>query len=87
MKEFDLKLGHKFFRITEKDRVYRNSVDVFSVPTQKYIQHQTIGYYRTSPNIAKAKAKKWIKEGILEEVRTTRDFVIYKFVKNSNEKR
>nr|DAK12211.1 MAG TPA: hypothetical protein [Caudoviricetes sp.] len=55
-----LKTGHRYFDITEKDRVMFNG-KVYMVITQKYFR----GWNYATPSLATNKAKKYIKRGVL----------------------
>jgi hypothetical protein len=55
-----LKIGHRYFDITEKDRVIFNC-KVYIVITQKYFSE----WNYANPSLATNKAKKYIKRGVL----------------------
>lgn len=58
--KFELNIRNRIFIITEKDRVMFNG-RCYSLETQTYFYN----WNRVSPTLAKAKCKKWIKEGKL----------------------
>lgn len=78
--KFDLKIGHREFTITEKDRVLFNGAS-YILLTQEYFSN----YHYVLPTLSKQKSQKWIKEGKMIEAgkrtigKTT--YPVYKFVK------
>jgi len=78
--EFNLKIGHREFTISEKDRILFNGA-VYVLVTQTY--HS--GWDRVNPTVSKAKCNKWIKQGILEQAGTRKFgsviYPLYKFVR------
>lgn len=58
---FELKIGHRTYTITEIDNVLFNGV-CYMLSSQQYQS----GWQRVYPQLSKANAEKWIKQGYLK---------------------
>lgn len=78
--EFSLKIGHMEFTVSGKDRILFNGA-CYILVTQTYRS----GWSRVNPTLSKVKCKKWIKQGILEQVGVKKYgsaiYPLYKFVR------
>ena len=72
-----IKLGHNYFDITEKDIVTFNGAS-YSLSTQKYNTSFDNVYSKIAPTVAQLKAKKMIKQGVLQRISDT-ELIRYKF--------
>ena len=73
-----LKLGHRYFDITERDRVADNGACQM-LSTQRYINYEGLGRHVQTPVMAKAKFKKFLKEGILVYMYDKNTMKFYRF--------
>ncbi|WP_336682809.1 hypothetical protein [Enterococcus casseliflavus] len=73
-----LKFGHRYFEITERDRVADNGACQM-LSTQTYVSYEGLGRHVHTPVIAKAKFKKFLKEGILVYMYDKNTLKYYRF--------
>lgn len=73
-----LKFGHRYFEITERDRVADNGACQM-LSTQTYVSYEGLGRNVHTPVIAKAKFKKFLKEGILVYMYDKNTLKYYRF--------
>lgn len=76
---FELKVGQRTYTINEHDRIMFNGV-CYLLVTRTYQS----GWNRITPNIAKTKAEKYIKQGYLVEGSKTQSYgvptIYYRFI-------